>query len=1292
MKRRIEKLFSSAASLLGAAGLLLLLLATEVRAGNYCNNPVPPCNPSDPTSACYRPLDPPPACEPLSCGKCTKSPCYVGSGVYTTAAVDLEVRAESSPIAVERLYLSSHMIDGETGYGWVSGLSARLYHSVFLKAPPDSFRGDDREAHVRLPDGSLYRFVENPDGSYTPPPGRFDELVRRPDGSWDLRLQRTRVHLSFSATGELQWQKDEFGNTIEWEYAKERLWRIRDAVSGRFLEVTWGGDGRLSDVVDSSGRSVHYLYENGALVSVTNPLEQTTSYAYAAGRFAPLLRSIVDPWNRTITDIAYDAQDRVRSYSDRGEVYTYSYAHGGNKFATRKSDSAGNAWIFEYDTAGLVTVSWPPGTVPAPGGAGASVTQYDGRGLLVSRTDPVGVRTTATYDARGNLSSITYAAGTSSAVRFDYSYDPHFPDQVTSIIPRDPVTNQIDSDWQGTQSDYYPPGSVAPGALHHRYELESDGLTAHPVATYTYDSRGRVLTMTDAGGNVTTYTYDSFGSLDTVTSPPNNDAGIRPVTQFAHDSLGRVVARTDPDGRVTRYSWDALDRVTSTTFPLPSADFPRPFTVTVFRDEFDPKSGLTFARAVDPNGRETRVGRDQFGRFVTSIEPGGHVVRKVYTGLRTVEQYDTNENRTTYDYDVLHRLKTITYPDQTFVSFTHYADGNVHTRRDRAGQTSTATYDAFKRIATIQHSDGRLLTNNFRGKKLESVVDVRGTSTETTTFTWDTAFRPLTETQGDRGTITYAYRSDGTLQSRSVEGGATTTVGFYPSGALRSMEWSLVPGTFLYEYLPGGLIRRVTYPNQQTREHTYDGQGRLVRLANTHPVTGNLATFDYGYDVDPFTGALSFLGLRTTVTATVPSMGLANATTKLSYDVREFLARADYPAGAPYGAQSVQWTYDGEGNRLTETVNGTTRTYDYEHHGDNVQNGLRLLSDGTNSYAYDAKGNLTARSGSRGSFSFAWEPTGLLRAISGDASATFDYDFASRRTTSASSGTTTSFLYDDVHAIAATSSAGRTDYLFAPGYDQALAMVKNGAVHYYATDGLGSVAVVNDAGGTAANAYAWDAWGNRVAAVENESNALGFTAREAAPAGLQFNRRRFYEPATGRFVSEDPLAYVGGLNTYLYAWADPLSFVDPMGLAAIQICYFPDAAKGNGHLGFGTSNDGGGTVGNYPAAGMGIVPGNPGELRWDQEEVKECFWQPVLPVQEKCMEKCRDNGPSGYNLFVNNCKDFVRDCLTICGLLPRKNYPASPFPETFYRALTASRPPQVHYPAVWWGRRWGMSL
>ena len=54
-----------------------------------------------------------------------------------------------------------------------------------------------------------------------------------------------------------------------------------------------------------------------------------------------------------------------------------------------------------------------------------------------------------------------------------------------------------------------------------------------------------------------------------------------------------------------------------------------------------------------------------------------------------------------------------------------------------------------------------------------------------------------------------------------------------------------------------------------------------------------------------------------------------------------------------------------------------------------------------------------------------------------------------------------------------------------------------------------------------------------------------------AETGLHYNNARYYDPKVGRYITSDPIGLEGGLNTYLYAKANPLRFSDPSGTGPI---------------------------------------------------------------------------------------------------------------------------------------------
>ncbi len=61
------------------------------------------------------------------------------------------------------------------------------------------------------------------------------------------------------------------------------------------------------------------------------------------------------------------------------------------------------------------------------------------------------------------------------------------------------------------------------------------------------------------------------------------------------------------------------------------------------------------------------------------------------------------------------------------------------------------------------------------------------------------------------------------------------------------------------------------------------------------------------------------------------------------------------------------------------------------------------------------------------------------------------------------------------------------------------------------------------------------------------TNSFQYTGRENDGTGLYYYRARYFNPATGRFISEDPIGFAGGVDLYGYVWNSPTNFWDPFG-------------------------------------------------------------------------------------------------------------------------------------------------
>src|SRR6267143_3787983 len=166
----------------------------------------------------------------------------------------------------------------------------------------------------------------------------------------------------------------------------------------------------------------------------------------------------------------------------------------------------------------------------------------------------------------------------------------------------------------------------------------------------------------------------------------------------------------------------------------------------------------------------------------------------------------------------------------------------------------------------------------------------------------------------------------------------------------------------------------------------------------------------------------------------------------------------------------------------------------------------------------------------------------------GGGTVTFKYDPFGRRIYKSSSSGTSVYVYDLQNLIEETNSSGAVvaRYTQAVKIDEPLAMLRSGTTSYYQADGLGSITSLSNAAGALAQTYTFDSFGKQTGSSGSVVNPFQFTGREwDTETNLQFSRARYYDPNTGRFISEDPTGFRAGNNFYQYVFNDPLNSIDP---------------------------------------------------------------------------------------------------------------------------------------------------
>ena len=263
-------------------------------------------------------------------------------------------------------------------------------------------------------------------------------------------------------------------------------------------------------------------------------------------------------------------------------------------------------------------------------------------------------------------------------------------------------------------------------------------------------------------------------------------------------------------------------------------------------------------------------------------------------------------------------------------------------------------------------------------------------------------------------------------------------------------------------------------------------------------------------------------------------------------------------------------TYDALQRLKTGGTTNNTETYDYDlvgnrttsffsstHNHDDLN---RLLEDDQFTYTYDNNGNLETKTNKANPIevtTYHWDAQNKLIQIdrSDTTIVTYQYDGLGRRIEKNVAGSITRYVYDgqDIHLEYDGTNTFVARYSHGDQVDQPLVLQKAGVgFFYYHSNHQGSITHLTDSSGIIANSYIYDSHGRRLNVFEPVIQPYSYTGREFdVESGLYFYRARYYDPAAGRFLSEDPIGFeAGDQNLYRYVLNNPTNLTDPDGLMA----------------------------------------------------------------------------------------------------------------------------------------------
>jgi RHS repeat-associated protein len=333
-------------------------------------------------------------------------------------------------------------------------------------------------------------------------------------------------------------------------------------------------------------------------------------------------------------------------------------------------------------------------------------------------------------------------------------------------------------------------------------------------------------------------------------------------------------------------------------------------------------------------------------------------------------------------------------------------------------------------------------------------------------------------------------------------------------------------GSFGFSYDALSRRTQMTRPNNVTTNYSYDNLSRLLSVLHQ---AGSSTIDGASYGLDNAGNRSSKNDLR------------ANVTSNYTYDALYELTQVTQGANT-----TESYSYDPVGNRLSSVG---VPSYSYN-------NSNEITSTSSATYTYDNNGNTQTKTDSTGTTTCAWDFENRLTQVTlpgTGGTVSFKYDPFGRRIEKISPSTTSIFAYDGDNLIEEVNSSGAVVARYSQGenIDEPLAMLRGGATDYYEADGLGSVTSLSSPAGALVQTYTFDSFGKQTASSGSLTNPFRYTGREFdTETSLYYYRARYYDPAAGRFLSEDPASFRGGINLYGYVLNNPANTIDPSGLCA----------------------------------------------------------------------------------------------------------------------------------------------
>ncbi len=641
----------------------------------------------------------------------------------------------------------------------------------------------------------------------------------------DLTLAAAKCNISIGAPGyndKYDINSDGIINSSDLDYIKDYLFddnTLNSLSMAKYYEKSSGGvckaststvirttayqydkAGNLIKKTDCNGKSIEYIYDvNNRLISVVDKVGNKSRVFYdeEGNRIKEILPQnydivtddglgttyVYDTMNRLVE--VRDAADTViqrRVYDINGLLEKLIDAKG---YQSGPDDSSRYGIEYSYDIGSRVkTITGPEAKLK---GNVSESYEYDASGYILSHTDGNNNTTTYERDMWGKITKVTDAKNINTVYTYDYAGN---------------ITSVKDGNNNTTQYTY--------NSLN---KLASVIDPSNQVVTYKYDKEGRIALEVDRNGQNISYSYNSDNNLrlkdgnqqekyfynkDGNMLAAMNESG---VDEFLYTDDGLLQKRTRNGNLYTEYQYNKDRNITKVT---------------------DGK-GASTAYTYDTLGRLEAVYDAVYGS-------SNLLANYSYNSDNTIDSilYNTGVN-TEYVYDRDKNITGLTHKNSqggviNSFFYTYDNNGNQLTRTENGADT-TYTYDELNRLETVSYPSigTETYTYDNAGNRLSKVL-----GSESTDYSYDARNR-LVQSITNGITIVYDYDNNGNLV-KTTKGTEITTYTY--DGFNRLKETNMPDGIWMNNYYDAFGMRIAVVENSIRSDFTLDGGNVITENSN----------------------------------------------------------------------------------------------------------------------------------------------------------------------------------------------------------------------------------------------------------------------------------------------------------------------------------------------------------------------------------------------------------------------------------------------------------------------------